>query len=256
MSLILDALKRAEHERNATPLLVTADLPSATRTVARPLRYWRPAGVLLLLIVSGLLAWSFLRGNPGAEDKPAVITNPAPVISASPAPGLPTPYVIPGTEAVVSLDDLTKSPLGEEAVILPEPVERQPATPAPASSVNSPTSHETPDEKSLPATPAAERMTDSAAEPAPPTPPPSVLTQSVPLRKFREMPPEYRADFPAITVEIHVYESTVAQRFVMINGRRYRQGERMAEGPAVIEIVRDGIVLEFRGEKVLYTLAR
>ena len=93
-------------------------------------------------------------------------------------------------------------------------------------------------------------------KPEPAIAPPSVLTQPAPLRKFREMPPEYRADFPAITVEIHVYESATAQRFVMINGRRYRQGERMAEGPAVIEIVREGIVLEFRGEKVLYTLAR
>ena len=57
-------------------------------------------------------------------------------------------------------------------------------------------------------------------------------------------------------VEIHVYEKQAQRRFVMVNGRKYREGERLAEGPALIEIVPEGMVLEFRGEKVLYTLAR
>ena len=83
-----------------------------------------------------------------------------------------------------------------------------------------------------------------------------MLTQPAPLRKFREMPPDYRADFPPLRVEIHVYEQAQARRFVMVNGRKYREGERMAEGPSLVEIVPEGMVLEFRGEKVLYTLGR
>jgi general secretion pathway protein B len=85
---------------------------------------------------------------------------------------------------------------------------------------------------------------------------PSALTQPAPLRKFREMPPEFRADFPALDVQVHVFERAPSQRFVIVNGRRYREGERMVEGPAVIEIVKDGIVIEYRGEKILYTLGR
>jgi general secretion pathway protein B len=85
---------------------------------------------------------------------------------------------------------------------------------------------------------------------------PSVLTQPVPMRKLREMPPDYRADFPALSIEVHVYERETARRMVMINGHRYHEGERLAEGPLVVEIVREGIVFEHRGEKVLYTLGR
>ena len=42
----------------------------------------------------------------------------------------------------------------------------------------------------------------------------------------------------------------------MVNGHKYREGERLAEGPALIEIVPDGMVLEYRGERLLYTLGR
>jgi hypothetical protein len=57
-------------------------------------------------------------------------------------------------------------------------------------------------------------------------------------------------------VEVHVYERERGLRFVMVNGKRYKEGERLAEGPQLLEIVREGLVLEYRGEKVLYTLGR
>jgi len=68
------------------------------------------------------------------------------------------------------------------------------------------------------------------------------------------MPPDYRADFPALTVEVHVFEP--GRRFVMINGRRYREGERLQEGPQIVEIVRNGVVMDYRGERVLFPLGR
>ena len=95
----------------------------------------------------------------------------------------------------------------------------------------------------------------ATATPAPAEIPPA-LTVPAPLRKFREMPPDYRADFPALKIEIHVYEKAPQSRFVMVNGRKYREGERLSEGPALVEIVPEGLVLEYRGEKVLYTLGR
>jgi len=119
-------------------------------------------------------------------------------------------------------------------------VRKEPAPPQP------------PPQEAAPATPAT-------AEPGPASAPagiPPALTQPAPLRKFREMPPDYRADFPALRVEIHVFEQEKQRRFVIVNGRKYREGERMAEGPTLVEIVAEGMVLEYRGEKVLYTLGR
>lgn len=258
MSLILDALKRAERERrHLLPSLADPDpsaLPPPGHRRRTRLKLALAVGAVLALVA--LAAW-FLR-RPGALPEPvppqappaAAAREPAPVIAAptpGPTPAAPAPVVIPGTEGMVSLDELASAdaglpPVAELAPSAPvAPVAATPARPAVAA----------------PPAPAAsvEPEPTAAAPKAEPAPPPA-LTQPAPLRRFREMTPEYRADFPAITIEVHVHESSVARRWVMVNGRRYKQGERLAEGPALLEIVPEGVVLEYRGEKLLYPLSR
>jgi general secretion pathway protein B len=164
---------------------------------------------------------------------------------ARPAPPPAQPAVVPGTEAVASLDDLTDEPLLDAAP--------GPAAPLPAPAVPVPAPTPPPEQ---PASAVPPPQQPAAEVPAAPAEIPPALTQPAPLRKFREMPPEYRADFPALKIEVHVHEAAVQRRFVMVNGRRYREGERLAEGPQLVEIVAEGMVLEYRGEKVLYTLGR
>lgn len=245
MSLILDALKRAERERNAEggPAPGEVSVPAAGRSLPRP-RWWLVA-VALVVIGATAIGWKLWRNRaPHAEPPPVAEPAQAPVIMARPPPvETPAPAVVPGTETVASLDDLTDEPVLEPAPLTPAPgpapAPAPAAAPAPA-----------PSEAAASAQPAPAPTTTAPAEM------PQALTQPAPLRKFREMPPDYRADFPALKVEIHVYEKAAQQRFVMVNGRRYREGERLAEGPQIVEIVPEGIVLEYRGEKVLYTLGR
>jgi len=75
------------------------------------------------------------------------------------------------------------------------------------------------------------------------------------LRQLKEMPAAYRNDFPAFSVDVHVYNET-GSRFVIINGQRYHEADTLAAGPRIVEIVPEGLVLEWRGEKVLYALNR
>lgn len=291
MSLILDALKRAERERQAERSAALADVPDDRAT--RPRRRW---GRWLALSVLGLVVAAAavnlaLRprpatpvANPTAAPaaqsdqalRPATRT-PAPTpstaipppaqapIQARPAPAQPPvemrpqisaspPPVLPGTEDVASLDDLTPE----------SDVDLEPAAPPAAESAPPP--ELTAEPEAAPLEPEPEARPEPAVEqtvPAPaasttsppaPRPVPPALTQKAPPRKLREMPPEYRADFPALTVEVHVFEP--GRRFVMINGRRYREGERLQEGPQIVEIVRDGVVMDFRGERVLFPLGR
>lgn len=249
MSLILDALKRAERERKTTgsPILGQA---AAADSPAAPRRHWRLGGIALLVLIAGLLLWTGLRQAPQTPPETVSTAAPAAVLPAPP----PAPSVIPGTEAVASLDDLTDEPLEEEPGSTPVITE---STPAPAitrpesQTSAPPTQPLPPDTADEPAADVAEPVEPRSAPPIPPA-----LSQPAPLRKLREMPPDYRADFPALTIEVHVYEREVARRMVMINGRRYREGERLAEGPQVLEIVREGLVFEHRGERVLYPLGR
>jgi general secretion pathway protein B len=59
------------------------------------------------------------------------------------------------------------------------------------------------------------------------------------------------AGLPELSVDLHIYADDPAKRAVFINGRRYTQGDSIAEGPRVEEITRDGAVLNYRGQRFL-----
>lgn len=260
MSLILDALKRAERERRAILPAFSDPDPSAL-SQAPGARRRRLRTVLLLVaglaVAVAVALW--LRPSPpppatqaAAAPVPDLVEIPAtepPAVLLAPA----APDVIPGTEGMVSLDDLAHGdatvPAASSAPDASPPPEAAPlpkTTPAAVAPA-------TAEPELPPGDPAA--LAEPAPESTAATPPPA-LTQPAPLRRFREMTPEYRADFPALTVEVHFYDRAEARRWVMVNGRRYKQGERLAEGPALLEIVPEGLVLEYRGEKLLYPLSR
>lgn len=52
---------------------------------------------------------------------------------------------------------------------------------------------------------------------------------------------------PDLHVDLHVWGEQPADRFVVINMSRYKEGTSLAEGPRVIEILSNGIVMEHRG---------
>ncbi len=56
---------------------------------------------------------------------------------------------------------------------------------------------------------------------------------------------------PEMTLELHVYSGTPAQRFVRINSASYRAGEILSEGPRVVSITEEGVILDSRGQEFL-----
>lgn len=52
---------------------------------------------------------------------------------------------------------------------------------------------------------------------------------------------------PEMHLDVHVYATKPAERFVYINMRKYREGAILQEGPTVERIRRDGVVLNFQG---------
>jgi general secretion pathway protein B len=52
---------------------------------------------------------------------------------------------------------------------------------------------------------------------------------------------------PDMHLDVHVYATGRSDRFVYINGRKYREGSTLAEGPVLERIRRDGVVLNYRG---------
>lgn len=52
---------------------------------------------------------------------------------------------------------------------------------------------------------------------------------------------------PDLHVDIHVYSENPSDRFVFINMNKYRESDQLGEGPVVLEITRDGVILDHRG---------
>jgi general secretion pathway protein B len=56
---------------------------------------------------------------------------------------------------------------------------------------------------------------------------------------------------PPLHLQLHAYSQRPADRFVFINGTRYVEGDRLAEGPQLVTIEPNGAVLSQQGRRFL-----
>jgi general secretion pathway protein B len=302
VSLILDALRRAERERSLGHAPRIEDITQALNPPRRrPLWPVVAGGGVTLALVVGLALWLWPRSgavpDADAAAPPAVLPTSATVaVAAAPAPApLPAPTTPPtqvaaATVEVATMDDLVPvdeseeevvedepvdEPIEEDVMVEEEPLEEDPVEPFDASEqmadedVEDDIVEDEPEvAQPAPATPppAVRIAPQPSARPAPTAPAsvePSQPYQAArpgaadgPPKKLREMPSTFRGDFPKFKLDVHVFDKQPAKRFVMIDMQRYREGERLSGGAQIVEIVPQGIVFEFRGQKVLYTLNR
>jgi general secretion pathway protein B len=86
-----------------------------------------------------------------------------------------------------------------------------------------------------------------ASAPPRPEPPP----KPVPVHPLSEMPSGFVANLPLLNIDIHSYDRQPAKRYVLINMEKYREGDYLTEGPQLIEVLTDGVVLEHLGERFI-----
>lgn len=110
---------------------------------------------------------------------------------------------------------------------------------------------------------AGELATPRLAPPAPALPavtgaPVMAATPDASAEELRAPPlaalADLRRQLPPLHVDIHAWAADPAARFVLINLRRYGEGDRLQEGPVVRRILKNGVVLEFQGR--LFSLPR
>ncbi|MDP3858223.1 MAG: general secretion pathway protein GspB [Stagnimonas sp.] len=252
MSFILDALQKSERERHA------GQAPAIDEALTRPLPEPRRRGrndemalvvrtaliVSAVFLIAGLTWWLLSRH---AADSSAAPAEP-PVIAAAPAPSAapgadlpPIPAPAPGPALRIDPERLqapvAAADLGPDAASLDELLDDTPEpelTAAPAF-----------DAPAVDATPAP--AVEAEAAPA---------AKTIAARPLKDMPPSFRSEFPALSVQVHVYDPNPLRRFVLVNGKKYRETDTLVEGPQLVEIVEDGIVLEQRGTRVLLEMPR
>jgi general secretion pathway protein B len=98
-----------------------------------------------------------------------------------------------------------------------------------------------------------ESRSERAEEPAAGTMAADEMPAAEELPRLRDMPPEFRRSLPELKMDAHFHTDVPGRSFVMINLRKYKPGERLAEGPLVVEIVPEGAVLSHQGQQFLLT---
>jgi len=213
MSFILDALKKSELERQrqAVPGLMDPRLNSRRNR----LPIWALAlGVNLLVLTLVLMH----RSAPAVHSaRPAASQD----MHAGATPAVPPHF----------------SPLDNAPVYAPE---------IPVASEQSPASRPAPARASSPG------IAAGPAAHAPHRPDP-LLTEAEPgenqevLPTISEMNLSGTQALPELHLDVHVYATKAADRFIYVNMRKYHEGAVLQEGPMVERIRRDGVVLNYQG---------
>ncbi|MEO8312817.1 MAG: general secretion pathway protein GspB [Caldimonas sp.] len=238
MSYILDALRRAEaeRERGAVPSLqsqqhTVAEDDAAT---ARPRSLvWAVAALAVALVV--VLAWNFFGATapvPRAPIEGSITPVPAPLPSLQTAPPTTSPAPSPATTT-------TTPPRAATATVLPTPPPGAAPTVAPAPPA--------PRLGSEPRRAASRRIraasgagTAAATGPAPAKAEARVYSQA-------ELPEEIRRDLPKVVIGGSSYSGDAASRMVMINGQVFHEGDRLGPGLVLDRIRQKSAVLAFKG---------
>lgn len=209
MSLILDALRKAdaERERGAVPGLHAQPVPplsveSPAPANARPLLWIVIGAAVALASAFGV----YLAGREPTPARVATTPVPQPPAAADPEPTAP-PRAAPPAEV---------------------------AAPAPWPGKES---------RNAGAAASAKPHVEARAAPANAT-----VNRTPPIPR-EQLPAELRAELPPLAIGGSMYSTTPANRTLIIDGRLYREGEQVAAGLSLEQIRLKSAVLTYKGHR-------
>lgn len=236
MSYILDALKKADAERERSPvpgLHAHDGYGIADRRDGPP---WRAIAIGTVALLVAVLAWLWWGRAEPAAPAPLATTAPAPLADAR-LPAEPPPPRPAATAAPVPLplaDGRAAAPAAPPALPAAPPT-ALPTAPPPRATVAVP-----------PATPPTVPAVATATAPARP-PAADAAPARVPTRN--ELPADLRAALPQVNVSGAVYAPQASGRLLFANGLVLREGDAIADGLTVERIGPTSSVLVYRGQR-------
>lgn len=241
MSLILEALRRSEAQRR---LGAPPDLHGtlAASTAARPeLGRWIAPMLIAGLVLAMLVLMLFYGQRPLP---PAPAPPPAAAPLAPSAAGSPDHAALPAASAGAlarELDAPLSPPSPPAAAASSARPEATPVmtAPVPLPPLAAP--------QPVPQVELAPQPADPAVTAALPLDRLDAVTAALPLDRLDA---GSRAQLPPLRVSMHVYDPDPARRFVLIDGRRLREGDLLAADLRLVAIEREGLLFDWRGRSL------
>jgi len=217
MSFILDALRKSETERQRQAAPSLADAQYHVNKKRRSI--WVPALIAILVVNLIVIAY--------------VLTSDSRVTDVA------------GESAGKLVERSSNGPPAEERVVAAGIPAQQPAVTEPAE----PVIPEAVTEK-----PAANRMTARVTPEPVPVPEPEPEPEPVNLPSMQQLIQSGQLSLSPLHIDIHVYAGQMEKRFIFVNMSKYREGDRLEEGPTVERITSTGVILNHQGNR--FTLDR
>jgi general secretion pathway protein B len=251
MSYILEALKKSQQERDLgrVPTLATQPFFENRPAVAN---HWGLAATVLASLAVAIALFAALWEEPEVLAPVQALVPPLMTPTTPPAPAsatlpqlpaearTPDSSPAPSVLAKMAMEEETSPDANTDAdgEFQPEPVATATA-PAPA-----PVAPEDPIPEDLRSE--IEAFKDQLRQDQGGPPAKKVAKAETPPQK-RRLPPEVEKRLPAYLLTVHLFDKEPAKRFVVIGGRKLRQGESTRDGILVEEILPDGVTLAFEG---------
>ncbi len=271
MSFILDALRKADDRRGGPDTPSLPSLPDTAPVGPEPSALPRRAlaGAALVALAAAAFWWSRSTAPPATVAAAPRDAVPRLAMAAAETPAPATPAIVAGPEPDVR-------PLDREAAVSrPPAAATRPAVSAGAATPGgtvtvAPSAPPAPANAGAPVTPGrvvysdvpldaddaqpvslpAPVQTSAVAEPRAESPPARPARDSD-LMMYSEFAVNSRSGAPPLRLDIHVYSDDPGSRFVFVNMRKYREGDRL-DGDILVEgITPDGAILSLRGQRFL-----
>jgi general secretion pathway protein B len=263
VSFILDALRKSESERQRDAAPSLSRIPEAI--APRRLPFWAAGTIALLgLGVLGLGAVLWLGGRERAPtSRPETAASGAPQQSAVPslpdagaaqtsALGSPAARAGAGTQLTARIPArtaLSAAPGSEQGADAARGADTRPApgieTSNDASDALGASSAGPAATNSFGGAPESSDLEGAAGATALDSEPAPTFLGSYETAATSD------SALPKLQLELHAFADDPARRFVYINGEKYSEGATLKEGPRVVRITADGVILEVAGRQLL-----
>lgn len=272
MSYILDALKRAEQERQYGQL-PSATVTPATEQAREPKRLlWLVLTVLLLACAVAAISYWFAskrapvinhstQATMESTNNPAAVTSLPPRVRPIAAVMARAPQQnsasLPARVTAITANPVILSAPTEPTKPPPKP-EPKPITIAGKPNLIFETTRAStwPEDIALVSEPAnskPETTTATAAHSQPSTSHANT-NDSFSLPWLSEMPNDFRQSTPSIEIQFHRFTDHPASSFVMIDGQRYHNGDTLKAGPVLERVIEEGLLLQWRNKRFVYPI--